>query len=160
MLVTRILLVSKIEFSASHWSFCAYWEVCSSKIEEVMAANQFLCAIRVPPARFWRPHSCLDDILCCSKHGRVVLTARYLQESCCGCSLTQYLLANTRFSQEHCFVLHRGSRGAAALWPPAKLNSGHLEIFAAGRPGRPGTRGRFRHARIIKNKGFPLILLY
>ena len=69
-----------------------------------MVPNQFLCAIRVPPARFWRPHSCLDDILCCSKHGRVVLTARYLQESCCGCSLTQYLLANTRFSQGNCLL--------------------------------------------------------
>ena len=117
-----------------------------------MVANQFLCAIRVPPARFWRPHSCLDDILCCSKHVRVVLTARYLQESCCGCSLTQCLLANTRFSQENCLLSIVVLGGPLHFWPPAKLNSGHLEIFAAGRPGRLGTRGRFRHVRIIKKQ--------
>ena len=50
--------------------------------------------------------------------------------------------------------------GPLHFWPPAKLNSGHLEIFAAGRPGRPDTRGRFCQGRIIKNKGFLLILQY
>ena len=117
-----------------------------------MVANQFLCAIRVPPARFWRPHSCTDDTLCCSKHGRVVSKARYLQESCCGCSLTQYLLANTRFSQENCLLSIVVLGGPLHFWPLAKLNFGHLEISAAGRPGRPGTRGRFCHVRIIKKQ--------
>ena len=77
-----------------------------------------------------------------------------------------WLQSHSIFASKHTFfpgklpVIHSGPRGAAAFWPPAKLNSGHLEISAAGRPGRPGTRGRFRHARIIKNKGFPLILQY